>query len=179
MLSSSTQINIEFHLDTNAWRNLVSGHGNTTLDEFSQRLIQALSNKNSICAFSIPVAIELITHLQSEDEEFHECHEALKLMYLVARESKVFCPKILDILNWYFHKKEAVTEDQYNIILSTIRNIVTNNREIILSDYQYETKKFEEQLTFDKETVKRGFKEVLRSFNKGILKWDFLRKLNL
>lgn len=173
---------MELILDTNIYRNLVSELNHNQTNDLSKKINELNVQKNIDIKFPISVAMELISHLEDENEnEKNECKNALTLLVqtstkIIENEINVnFVPPLNVILGFYFFNDEKYYLNEYSNVINISQKLVGNTtfgKEESKSEF---IKIVKEQLEFEKKEIKNNIESYFKEINNGEVDWQYFK----
>lgn len=173
---------MELILDTNIYRNLVSELNHNQTNDLSKKINELNVQKNIDIKFPISVAMELISHLEDENEnEKNECKNALTLLVqtstkIIENEINVnFVPPLNVILGFYFFNDEKYYLNEYSNVINISQKLVGN------TSFEKEESKSEfikivkEELEFEKKEIKNNIESYFKEINNGKVDWQYFK----
>lgn len=180
---------MEFILDTNIIINLIKDKTDAEILKLANKILSVNYKKNYQIPFPIPVAMELISHLDDENiSKRNTWQNALEFLVKITRlnldEEIEFIPPYNTILGCYFFNKE---EDFLNNYVNVIKFSKLLSMNKILNDIENEnelkvnlelTKAIRQSITNEKSEIKTNIESFLSVSNKGIIDWELFKKDN-
>ncbi len=171
---------MELILDTNIYRNLITGKNNEEIEQLIKHIKETSLKKNIKISFPINSAMELIAHYNDINEnEKLDCRNALKLLVEISTKIEFgrlkvnFIPPLNVVLAYYFFETEDIYMRMYASVITIAQKLVGNvaieNTDNINDDVDL----VKSQIEFEKNEIKTNYENYLKSINSGNAEWTY------
>ncbi|QEC41688.1 hypothetical protein [Pseudobacter ginsenosidimutans] len=174
---------IQFILDTNAYRKLVTGKREAEILPTANEMRIRERSVNCTSLLSITVSMELMRHLSDEtDPHFEDCKKALILQYHHTQSnpggpnnSISFIPPLNEILSEFYFQKSSLLFGAYRLILATLE-LIAKDPDNNISPEKKNLLAIGSQILHDKKEIRDNFEDFIKSYTGGIVDWTHFKK---
>jgi uncharacterized protein YdcH (DUF465 family) len=175
---------MEYLADTNIYRNLVRDLNIGEVKNLAEFINDKETEKGIKSGISIVVAMELISHLKQNDQNFDECFKALCLLYHHSRKinfqeqkyTGTFYPPLNVVLTKYFFDENTKYLRMYSQVLDLVVELTKNYDANNINSYSEQIETVRKQLLFEKDEIRTNYENYLKSLNEDITDWEYFKK---